>query len=177
MGRGPSNFHVLSIGLCTCVTMDFGDDHPCGCDPACACCCSVRFSWFAFLQPPSFAAARMPPLLSESSVTINTRCPAACAQLDAANPSLSITALATALAYYRSGANSVANSQILAPAPTNDDAAVSSTLSRARPILSYARFTDETSRSDLAIPSAVRSGLAIQLSAWPVAYVAPHPLT
>src|SRR5579862_9975178 len=105
-----------------------------------------------FCQPPSFAAARMPPLLSESSVTINTRCPAACAQLDAANPSLSITASATALAYYRSGANSVADSRILAPAPTNDDAAVSSTLSCARLILSYARFTDETSRSESGDP-------------------------
>ena len=34
--------------------MDSGDDdhhHLCGCDPACACCCSDRFSWLLFRQP------------------------------------------------------------------------------------------------------------------------------
>ena len=48
VGHSSPNFHVRSIGLYM-RDIGFGDDHLCGCDPACA--CSDRFSWLLFANP------------------------------------------------------------------------------------------------------------------------------
>jgi hypothetical protein len=45
-----------------------------------------------FCQPPHLRRRECRRFSPKVSVTINTRCPATCAQLNAANPSLSITA-------------------------------------------------------------------------------------
>jgi hypothetical protein len=119
-------------------------------------------------NPHHFAAARMPQLLTKVLITTNTRCPHHALAVQCRNPSLSITAQTTALL------------QSLRREPTrgltNPCSGSHQRFCRAVEQPLHARIGQSTPMHalpmkplglNLAIPSAVRSGFAIQLSAWP----------
>src|SRR5579862_7326751 len=121
-----------------------------------------------FCQPPSFAAARMPQLPTKVSITTNTRCPRRAIAVLRRNPSLSISAQTTVLTQLplRCGLQPRTH-EITALALNSDLVAVEQPLHARGQLTPMRALRMKPLGLNLAIPSAVRSGFAIQLSAWP----------